>query len=110
MIPIRYNVRSLTVRKTTTIAAALGIALVVFVFSSAFMLSNGVKKALVSSGQPNGAIVMRKGSDAEFTSVIEQANVNTVLATSGVKKDERGRPVGAGEIVVIVAMDKIGEF
>ena len=31
MIPIAYNVRNLAVRKTTTIASAGGIALVVFV-------------------------------------------------------------------------------
>lgn len=33
MIPIAYNVRNLTVRKTTTAAAALGLALVVFVIA-----------------------------------------------------------------------------
>ena len=35
MIPIRYNVRSLTVRKATTVATAAGIALVVFVLVAA---------------------------------------------------------------------------
>ena len=38
MIPISYNLRNLTVRKTTTLAAALGLALVVFVFAAALML------------------------------------------------------------------------
>ena len=33
MVPIKYNVRSLIVRKTTTAAAAFGLALVVFVFA-----------------------------------------------------------------------------
>ena len=51
MIPIRYNVRSLAVRKATTLATALGIALVVFVLASSLMLSAGIRKTLGSSGR-----------------------------------------------------------
>ena len=46
MIPIKYNVRSLLVRKATTLATALGIALVVWVLSTSLMLSAGVKKTM----------------------------------------------------------------
>jgi len=42
MIPVAYNLRNLAVRKTTTAAAAGGLALVVFVFASVMMLSNGM--------------------------------------------------------------------
>ncbi|MEY4549272.1 MAG: hypothetical protein RL685_5467, partial [Pseudomonadota bacterium] len=50
MIPISYNVRSLLVRRTTTIATALGIGLVVFVLSSALMLGEGIRNTLVADG------------------------------------------------------------
>ena len=46
MIPVKYNYRNLVVRKTTTIAAAFGLALVVFVFAAAQMLGNGITKTL----------------------------------------------------------------
>ena len=46
MIPLRYNVRSLVVRRATTFATAFGIALVVFVLASSLMLSAGIKKRL----------------------------------------------------------------
>jgi putative ABC transport system permease protein len=108
MIPIRYNVRSLIVRKTTTIATAVGIALVIWVLSSALMLAAGVRKTLAISGQHDVAIVMRKGSDAELGSVIDAAEVSKVLGAPGVKRDEKGKPVGAGEIVVVAAMEKLG--
>jgi len=108
MIPIRYNLRSLAVRRTTTVATATGVALVVFVLASALMLSAGIKKTLSISAQEDVAIVLRKGSDAELGSVLDTGSVNTILGAPGVKKDETGKPVGTPEIVVVGAMEKIG--
>jgi putative ABC transport system permease protein len=107
MIPLSYNVRSLMVRKTTTIATAGGIALVVFVLAAALMLSAGVSKTLVAGGRTDNAIVTRKGSDTEMASSIEQKSVSLILATPGVKKDESG-PLGGGEVVVVIAQDRLG--
>jgi putative ABC transport system permease protein len=107
MIPVRYNVRSLAVRKTTTLATGLGIALVVWVLASALMLSAGIKKTLGISGKADTAIVMRQGSDAELGSLIEEPNVNLILAAPGVKRDA-GKPAGVGEVVVVAAMEKFG--
>ena len=42
MIPISYNFRNLVVRKTTTAAAASGLALVVFVLAAVVMLRESV--------------------------------------------------------------------
>ncbi len=108
MIPLQYNVRSLAVRKATTLASASGIALVVFVLASTLMLNAGIKKTMAISGKPENAIVLRMGSDAELGSVIEESSVPLILAAPGVKKDERGQPVGVGEIVVVGAMEKLG--
>jgi putative ABC transport system permease protein len=108
VVPISYNVRSLMVRKTTTFATAGGIALVVFVLAAAFMLSAGVSKTLVSGGRPDNAIVTRKGSDQEMASSIESKSVSLVLATPGVKKDSSGAPLGGGEVVVVIAQDRLG--
>jgi putative ABC transport system permease protein len=108
MIPISYNVRSLMVRKTTTFATAGGIALVVFVLSAAFMLSAGVGKTLVAGGSPDNAIVTRKGADNEMSSSIESKSVSLILATPGIKKDETGAALGGGEVVVVIAQDRLG--
>jgi putative ABC transport system permease protein len=70
MVPLRYNVRSLLVRKVTTIATAVGIALVVFVFAAAQMLGEGAQRAMLSSGRPDNVLILRKGSDAELSSGI----------------------------------------
>ena len=107
MIPIKYNVRNLVVRKTTTIAAAFGLAMVVFVFAAAQMLGNGIKKTLGRSANPDAAIVMRKGSSAEMESGIEEAQVNLVLAQAQQVGASR-RPAGVGEVLVVILMNKVG--
>ena len=67
MVPVQYNARSLLVRKVTTLATALGIALVVFVFAGALMLTEGVNRAFSSSGRADTVVIVRKGSDAELS-------------------------------------------
>jgi putative ABC transport system permease protein len=108
MIPVSYNVRNLTVRKTTSIAAGLGLALVVFIVAAVGMLNNGIKKALGKTSDPDIAIVLRKGSDVELSSSIEEPNVGLVMATPGVSRGEDGRPLGVGEVLVVVLLDKVG--
>jgi putative ABC transport system permease protein len=108
MIPITYNLRSLAVRKTTTIATALGIGLVVFVLASSQMLANGIRNTLGKSGRPNHAIVLRKGADNELSSNLETRLVNLILAAPGVEKDSAGKPQGVGEVLLVIALDKAG--
>ena len=81
MIPLSYNVRNLRVRKTTSAAAVLGLALVVFIFASVQMLANGITRTLGRSAAPDVAVVLRKGSTAEIESNIEAPDVNVVLFT-----------------------------
>jgi putative ABC transport system permease protein len=106
-IPLNYNVRSLLVRKTTTLASALGIALVVFVLASSMMLSNGIEHTLVSTGAPDRAIVLRKGSETELASGIDNPTVGIILSAPGVKKDGT-QPLGTGEVVVVITQEKLG--
>jgi putative ABC transport system permease protein len=106
MIPISYNVRSLLVRKATTLASALGIALVVFVLASSQMLSRGIRQTMALSGSEDKAIVLRKGADAELSSSVEQRFVSMALAAPGVKRDGAGVPLGTGELLVVLALEK----
>ena len=107
MIPVVYNVRSLFVRRATTLATVLGIALVVFVLSSSRMLARGVERTMGRSGDPNQAIVLRKGADAELASNIDNNLVSLIKATPGVAKDGTGAPLGAGEIVIVIAANLV---
>jgi putative ABC transport system permease protein len=108
LIPLSYNVRSLFVRKTTTIATALGIGLVVFVLSSSLMLGQGIRNTLVANGSADRAIVLRKGSDTEMASGIDSNVVSLLLAAPGVKRGQDGQALGTADVVVVAALDKAG--
>jgi putative ABC transport system permease protein len=107
-IPWTYNLRSLLVRRTTTGAVALGIGMVVFVLASSLMLSKGISETLVSSGKLEDALVLRQGSDTELTSGIEQEVLNLIKAAPGVKRGADGQPLVIGDLVVVVALPKLG--
>jgi putative ABC transport system permease protein len=62
---------------------------------------------MVGAGRSDNAVVLRKGSDTEMASSIEIGSLNLILAAPGVKRDGAG-PIGSGEIVVVIAQDKIG--
>lgn len=108
MIPIAYNTGSLNVRRTTTATAVLGIALVVFVCAGALMLRAGINDTMGDKGRNDVAIVIRKGSDAELSSNIDLASVGIILDGPEVKKNEKGNGIGVGEVVVVIAMEKLG--
>ncbi|MEZ4312632.1 MAG: FtsX-like permease family protein [Polyangiaceae bacterium] len=108
MIPIRYNLRNLVVRKTTTIASGMGLALVVFVLASALMLSHGIERTLGRAAAEDVAVVLRKGSDTELSSGISNSQVGVIVANPGVAKAEDGQPLASGELIVVILLDKIG--
>ncbi len=108
MVPIAYNLRNLAVRKSTTLATASGLALVVFVFAAVLMLSNGIERTLGRSGRSDVAIVIRKGSDVEMASSIEEAQVGLILASKEVARRADGQPDGVAEISAVILLDKIG--
>src|SRR6185295_15308809 len=106
-VPLKYNVRNLIVRKRTTLAAAFGIALVVFVVASVQMLIAGLHKTLGRGASEDVAIVLRKGSDTELPSGIEDKYVSMVIA-SAQQVGATKKPMAVGEVVVVILLDKIG--
>jgi putative ABC transport system permease protein len=107
MIPLKYNLRSLMVRKTSNLLAVFGVALVVFVLATALMLSAGIRKTLATSGRDDIAIVIRKGSESELGSSIEDPTVGLIASQPGVAQ-VNGRGAGVGETVLVVALEKNG--
>jgi putative ABC transport system permease protein len=95
-------VRSLLVRKVTTIATAVGIALVVSVFAGAQMLGEGAERAMLSSGRDDTVIILRKGSDAELSSGIgndykKLGDLPQVAQVGGSK--------AIGEVVIVITAE-----
>jgi putative ABC transport system permease protein len=107
MVPIKYNVRNLVVRRATTMAAAFGLALVVLVVAGVQMLINGLEKTLGRGASDDVAIVLRKGSDSELPSGIDDKAVSMIVAAAeqvGASK----KPATVGEVVVVILLEKLG--
>ena len=108
LIPISYNIRSLRVRKITTAVTAFGIALVVWVLAVALMLAAGIERAMHLSGSRDNAILLRQAANAELASNIDSPKVGQILASPGVQRDGQGAPIGVGEVVTVILVEKTG--
>lgn len=107
-VPLSYIARNLWVRRVTTALTAGGMALVVYTFATVLMMSEGIRAALVATGQPDNAIVLRKGSGAEINSGIERSAAGVLTALPGIASDASGRPLASREVVVLNSLPKRG--
>ena len=101
-MPIIYNVRSLGVRRWTTAVTALGLALVVFVFTTVLMLANGVHETLKATGSPDNAKVIRKGSQNEVQSGVLPEHLRLLSSAPEVAMGADGKPLASPELLVII--------
>jgi putative ABC transport system permease protein len=107
-IPFSYSLRNLWTRRLTTVLTASGMALVVFVFASILMLSEGLRKTLVDTGSMDNVVVIRKGAASEVQSGIERQQAAVVETEPQVALGERGRRLLARELLVLINLPKRG--
>ena len=101
-IPLAYNIRNLTVRKTTTVMTALGIALTVAVLVAVLALVDGLKTAFQASGSPLNILVMRKGSNAELSGGLTRDAFDALKAKPGIARGADGLPQASLELVTVI--------
>ncbi len=107
-IPFLYSVRNLLTRRLTTVFTAGGMALVVFVFASLLMLSEGLKKTLVDTGSEDNLIVIRKSSTSEVQSSIDRLQASIVETQPEIAFGADGQRLSARELVVLISLSKRG--
>ena len=105
-LPISYNVRNVRVRWQLTLLAVGGIALVVAVFAVLMSMSEGFAAALRSTGRPDNAMVVQRGSSSELTSVVPLADRNMILVDERVARDASGQPLASWEWVVVIGLPR----
>src|ERR1051325_4686413 len=92
-----YNLRSMLVRKGTAAMTAGGIAMVVAVVVMTLAIAQGFRLTLISSGQVDNAIVLRKGATSETVSAVTRQQVPIIEAMpqiAPVPAADDGRPAG----------------
>src|SRR5580765_1140409 len=78
-LPLKYNFRNITVRKSSTLATAFTIGLTVGVY----------------------LIVLREGSTAELNSTVTRDNLNNLIYLDGVER-EGDQPLAAPETLTLI--------
>lgn len=109
MIPVKYNVRNLRVRWVTTIMTVGATGLVVWATVLTFGLRDGLEHALRVSGDPLDLIVMRKGSNEETSSSIDQQTARDIANLPGIARDSAGEPMCSAEFVTILTKPRRGD-
>lgn len=107
-IPYIYSWKSLWARKMTTILTIIGMALVVYVFATVLMLSEGLKQTLVATGSVDNVMVIRQGAETEIQSGIERTQAAIVETLPEIAFGEDGRRQVSKEILVLMVLAKRG--
>ena len=95
MIPVKYNFRSLIVRRVGTMMTIGGVALTVGIFVSILAMVSGLENTYVNSGEPLNLVLLRKGSQTETNSYYNRNFKGIVETMNGVQ-------AVSGEILVII--------
>lgn len=107
-VPFAYIARNLWVRRVTTLLTAAGMALVVYVFATVLMMSEGIRSTLVATGQPDNVIVLRKGAGAEINSAITREQAAVLETLPGIARGPDGRALVSKEPLVLNNLPKRG--
>ncbi|HYH45351.1 MAG TPA: ABC transporter permease [Thermoanaerobaculia bacterium] len=100
-IPFKYNLRSLFVRRGTTLMTILSIAFVVLVYVGVLALAGGLRVAFTASGDPRNVLVLRDGAKTELESFFDEEKRRQLAALSGVAKGQDGQPLASASVYII---------
>ena len=106
MIPVKYNVRSLFVRKANTLMTIVSIATVVLVYVGVLALGAGLRVAFTASGDDSTVIVLRDGANSEMESYFATETHRILASMPGVARDAEGEPLASGETITLQILER----
>jgi ABC-type antimicrobial peptide transport system permease subunit len=107
-IPPAYIARGLWARRLTTALTAAGLALVVFVFAAVLMLDEGLRKTMVTTGEYDNVVLIRRSAETEVQSVVARDQASIASSHPAVALGRDGQPLASRETVVLISLDKRG--
>ena len=105
-IPLKYNVRSLLVRRISTAMTGGGIALVVAVFVIVMALVAGLNAAISDTGDPDNLIVLRKGATTETYSAVQIDQFDAMKFLPQIRREPDGTVDASPELPVQALMER----
>ena len=100
-IPLKYNLRNLTVRWRTTIMTALAFTMVIGLLTVMLAFVNGMAKLIESSGQPGNLLILAQGVTDETFSSLAYGDTDDIKNQPGILQ-ENGQPLVSRETYLVV--------
>lgn len=107
-IPLKYSWKNLAARRSTTALTTIGLALVVYVFATVLMLSEGLRRTLVTTGSRDNVMILRRGSTAEIQSSIDPEQSAIIAGFPEVALAPDGSRLVSKELLVLMVLPKRG--
>lgn len=105
-IPLSYVARNLWARRLTTALTGAGLALVVFVFATVLMLDEGLRNTMVTTGEYDNVVLVRRGAETEVQSGIDRVQANIAASHPAIARDAAALPWLSKETVVLISLIK----
>jgi putative ABC transport system permease protein len=99
------GIRTVRLRLASSGVAVVGIGAVAAVFVGVLSMAEGFRATMAGTGEPDTAIVLRVGADAEMTSALLGDQVRTIADTPGIARSATG-PMASPELAVQVDLLK----
>ena len=103
-IPLKYNRRSLLVRRVSNAMTGGGIALVVAVFVVIMAMVAGLSHAIQHSGSVDNIIILARGSTTETGSSLRLDQFDALKFLSAIRRDSDGNPLVSPELAEQILM------
>jgi ABC-type antimicrobial peptide transport system permease subunit len=105
-LPFSYIARNIAKRRLTTALTAGGMALVVYVFATVLMLAAGLEATLVTTGQPDNVVVIRRAAQTEVQSGVDRSQAGVVESLPEIAVGGDGQKLVSKEVVVLINLPK----
>ncbi len=100
-----FGLLSIPQRLGSVAAAVFGVAGVVGVLVAVLSIGAGFRKAMMASGSPDAAIVLRSGADSEMVSGLTRETTRVIADAPEVARAKEG-PLASAELFVIINLHK----
>ena len=108
LVPLNYNVRSLWVRKTSTLLTVIGLGATVAVIAGVLALQQGFETMFTESGRDDVIVYLRPGALKETDSYLRPEDTDTLTKTRGeIAVGEDGTPLASAEAFLAIRLPKM---
>lgn len=109
LVPLRYNVRSLWVRRSATLLTVLGLGATVAIVAGVLALQQGFQSLFHESGREDLLVYLRPSARRETESILRREQADSLIKERPeIAQDENGQPLASPEVYLAVRRHKVG--